>query len=306
MRIPYEDAFFVSSRAGKADKQEIDQKHSRKRIQYSLQAYSFGAPPADAGKERADYFGINAQDSNAESIPFYAPSLLQKKDVKECQQDTESRSIVSISKKDNKISKNKLSGILQPAFYYTKEDRELETSSRLKELKQICSGGLHDFPQSERRIYAYIDPQIMQKIFEPLYVYKDTAPCYNVDQKSRYSDDCLFRRLAYIGTNQRNMSQKHNFSSKQTDVTRIQNQDGKIVTYSNAITQTFRNDYQLKKYVIKRIKRQDSKSQEESWQTYQEWQSSAEKFSEFYWQGTSDVSSTTSWAFNAEKAFRTK
>ncbi|PVU89881.1 hypothetical protein BB561_005125 [Smittium simulii] len=148
----------------------MDQKHSRKKIQYSFQAYScserniesrilgtkifistelwkcnvwpqeilfsheFEAPSADVGKQRANYFGIDAQDPNAETTAFYALSPLQKKDVKECQQNTESRSIVSISKKDNIRSKNKLSRILQSAFYYTEEYRGLEASFRLKEL----------------------------------------------------------------------------------------------------------------------------------------------------------------------------
>ncbi|PVU89883.1 hypothetical protein BB561_005126 [Smittium simulii] len=106
---------------------------------------------------------------------------------------------------------------------------------------------------------------------EPLYVYKGTTTCYYVGQKPRYSDDYFFRRLADIETKLRNISQEHNFSSKQTGGTK-----------------------------------QDLKSQERSWKTDQECQSSAEKFSNFYWQDTSNASSTTSWEFNAEKTLRTK
>ncbi|PVU91911.1 hypothetical protein BB561_004139 [Smittium simulii] len=257
----------VSNRVGQAYRQAMGQKHSGERIQNPLQVHS--------------------------PTSFYASSPIQEKDDKRCQQNIDSRSIVLIGKESNRGSQIKNSRILQPAFYCPKENWGFETSTRLEELKQAFSGdplqdvvakiglqsnkikGLHDIAGSGGCIHAYIDPQIMQKIFEvsmewkrvpvqgtsiwsnaePLYVYRGTMPCYSLGHKLRYLDDCLFRRLADIGTKQINMLQEHNFSSKQTCGTRIQNQ--RIIINS-------------KNYVVKIPKRQDSKSQEESWKTDQE------------------------------------
>ncbi|PVU92303.1 hypothetical protein BB561_003915 [Smittium simulii] len=154
---------------------------------------------------------------------FYASSSIQEKDDKRCQQNIDSRSIVLIGKESNRGSQIKNSRILQPAFYYPKENWGFETSTRLEELKQACSGdplqdgvakiglqsnkikGLHDMAGSGGCIHAYIDPQIMQEILEvpmerkevpvqgtsiwsdtePLYIHKDFTAGNNMGQTAR-------------------------------------------------------------------------------------------------------------------------
>ncbi|PVU87430.1 hypothetical protein BB561_006335 [Smittium simulii] len=80
----------------------------------------------------------------------------------------------------------------------------------------------------------------------------------------------------------------------------------KNFTAGNNMGQTARNDNKFKKDVATSAERQNSRSQERSRKTNQEWKNRAKKFSKFYWQSTGNVGGTSSGAFNAEKTFRTK
>ncbi|PVU88824.1 hypothetical protein BB561_005682 [Smittium simulii] len=83
-------------------------------------------------------FGINAQNTITETSILYNPKIT-KKIFKEYRQNTYSKIIVSISKKSNRRGQYRLSGMLQPTFYYIKKNRRLEAGSVLEDLQQTYS-----------------------------------------------------------------------------------------------------------------------------------------------------------------------